>query len=111
MPAAMPWSGDVAQWIQATGLGQVSSYWSQQTGLININNMATGNGNAEQRILEDVASYGRQLGWILEAVDVIIHKLEEANALGDLTHEEEDKLEQVKTLKHRIDQAKHRLAA
>ncbi len=110
MATRMPLSGDVAvtQWLQATGLGELSNYWSQQTGLININNMDSADTRAEQEIVERVASYGRQLGWILSAVDLLIHKLEKTDLLGKLTHEEEDILEQVKTLKHRVDAAKHR---
>ena len=106
MQSNYPLSGDVAQWLRATGWSQIVSAWSQQNGIININNMSSGDEGAEQKILESVASYGRQLGWILEGVDVLIHKLQKSKCLGELTEDEEDKLEQVKTLKHRIEDAK-----
>lgn len=67
---ALPWSGDVTQainpwtWsLQALG-GQV--------GLVNINLGQSANPALEQRILDDVGSYGRQIGRIGEVLDVLL---------------------------------------
>jgi hypothetical protein len=104
MQFSYPLSGDVMQeWVQP-----MVNAWTQQNGIININTMNSGDSKAESEIVERVASYGRQLGWLLEAVDVLIHKLEKSECLGDLTEEEDLKLEQIKTLKQRIDDAKER---
>ncbi len=108
MNMTAPLGGDVAvtQFLRAIGLASINNYWSQQTGLININNMVSTDPNAEQKIVEGVASYGRQLGWLLEAVNVLIEKLEDTKALGQLTHDQNAQLEKVKVLKHDVDQLK-----
>ncbi|MGH3701865.1 MAG: hypothetical protein ACRDQY_20905 [Pseudonocardiaceae bacterium] len=54
-----PLSGDVTQDIAPT------------IGLFNINNTRSGDPELEQRIITQVASYGRQLGRLVEAVDVL----------------------------------------
>jgi hypothetical protein len=70
MSARGPLSGDVTQAINPW------SWWlgslSQQTGFININTVRSGDPALERRIIEEVASYGRQLGWIVEALEVLI---------------------------------------
>jgi hypothetical protein len=71
-PTRGPFSGDVTQAINPW------SWWfrgSQQTGFININNTRTDNPELERRIVEDVASYGRQLGRIIEALQVVVAHL------------------------------------
>ncbi|MDX6644716.1 MAG: hypothetical protein QOK40_443, partial [Miltoncostaeaceae bacterium] len=72
MSAKWPLSGDVTQAINPW------SWWlgslSQQTGFININAVESGNPALERRIIEEVASYGRQLGWIIEAMEVLIER-------------------------------------
>ena len=45
-----------------------------QLGLINISTAASGDPGVERRIVEQVASYGRQLGWLLDAVDVLVRE-------------------------------------
>ena len=42
-----------------------------QIGLVNIAT-ASGDPELERRIVEQVASYGRQLGWVVDALDVLI---------------------------------------
>ncbi|MGH3673509.1 MAG: hypothetical protein ACRDSH_23255 [Pseudonocardiaceae bacterium] len=55
-----PLSGDVTENIDGG-----------QLGLININATRSGDPQLEQRIITEVASYGRQLGRLLDAVDVL----------------------------------------
>lgn len=73
MPAtdgiAQPFSGDVTQainpwswWINAP-----ASY-----GFININTMQSADPRMEQRIVHNVASYGRQLGRVMEVMDALL---------------------------------------
>lgn len=59
-----PLSGDVTQDIESSIGGQL--------GLININTTRSVDPQLEQRIVTEVASYGRQLGRLLEAVDVLV---------------------------------------
>jgi hypothetical protein len=42
-----------------------------QIGFININNMSSADRDMEKSILREVGSYGRQLGWIAEALQVV----------------------------------------
>ena len=58
-----PLSGDVTQDIAPSIGGQL--------GLLNISATRSGDPGLEQRIITQVASYGRQLGRLLEAVDVL----------------------------------------
>ncbi len=102
-----PWS-DWSQVIHASGLDKMGNYWSQQAGLVNIYNMSSEDRSMEQEIIEGVGGYGRQLGWLLDAMDVLINRLENTKHLQDLTHEENNALEQVKTLKHRVDSIRER---
>ncbi len=84
-----PFSGDVTQAINPW------SWWirgSQQAGFININTSRTDNPELERRIVENVASYGRQLGRIVEALQVVVAHLpaeglapEERDALRSFT--------------------------
>lgn len=71
LPWTWPLGGDVTQWIRTTWIKALSD----QTGFININNVRAGDPEVERRIIEDVASYGRQLGRIMEALDVVIGHL------------------------------------
>jgi hypothetical protein len=67
-----PLSGDVTQAINPF------SWWirsGQQAGFVNINLSRTGDPDLERRIVEEVASYGRQLGRIVEALDVVVARL------------------------------------
>ncbi|HZS22498.1 MAG TPA: hypothetical protein VFA63_16140 [Pseudonocardiaceae bacterium] len=59
-----PLSGDVTQ--------DISPAIGGQLGLVNINATRSGDPALEQRIITDVASYGRQLGWLVDAVDVLV---------------------------------------
>jgi hypothetical protein len=83
-----PLSGDVNQAIDASLLHAIGG----QLGLVNITTSRTADVQLEQRITEQVASYGRQLGWIVDALDVLIRTRrpaglgpEDAAALDQLT--------------------------
>jgi hypothetical protein len=87
-PWNWPLGGDVTQWIRTSWIKALTD----QTGFININNVRAGDPELEQRIIEDVASYGRQLGRIMEVLDVVIGQL----GLGqrtDLTADERHALQ------------------
>ena len=62
--------------------GNVSQPWKffispmSQFGFININDANTPNPDLEQKILENVGSYGRQIGRIADALDVLVGTLD-----------------------------------
>lgn len=67
----MPWSGDVEQCIRAWGMaiGQIVS----QKGLVNLScQNSSANPGAEVFITEEVATYGRQLGRILDVLAPLV---------------------------------------
>jgi hypothetical protein len=67
-----PLSGDVEQLIKMIlSLNPVS-----QMGFININQMESTDSELEQRIVKEVASYGKQLGRVVDALEVLCKKVE-----------------------------------
>ena len=62
--------------------GNVSQPWKffispmSQFGFININDASTPNPDLEQKIVENVGSYGRQIGRIADALDVLVGTLD-----------------------------------
>ncbi len=66
------------------------SFYNQgaQLGLVNINLGQTAHPEIEQKVLEEVGSYGRQLGRIGDALEVLIDHV----ALKDLSQAETDAL-------------------
>jgi hypothetical protein len=81
--ARFPFSGDVTQainpwswWLESTG---------QQVGFINIYRTESGDPDQELEIVENVASYGKQLGRIVEALSVVFQH----ESFSDLGPEEE----------------------
>jgi hypothetical protein len=68
-----PLSGDVTQAFNPV------NWWGQQAGFININTSRTSNPAMERRIVEQVASYGRQLGRIVDALDVLVARTSTAD--------------------------------
>jgi hypothetical protein len=65
-----PLSGDVWQainpwswWLESTG---------QQVGFVNVYQTEAGDPDKEREIVEDVASYGKQLGRIVDALTVVL---------------------------------------
>src|ERR687885_737686 len=63
-----PLSGDVSQDIDASLVRSVGD----QLGFININAARSPDPGLERHIITEVASYGRQLGRILDALDVLV---------------------------------------
>jgi hypothetical protein len=59
-----------------------------QFGLVNIDLGQTPHPEVEQAILDEVGSYGRQLGYIGDALDVILNHVQ----LGKLSQQEKDAL-------------------
>jgi hypothetical protein len=74
-----PLSGAVSQ------LFEFMNSWfrtiGNQFGLVNITVGSTANPEAEKEILEDVGTYGRQLGRLGDALRVVIDHLEQAGQL------------------------------
>src|SRR4029450_10772639 len=100
-PWTWPLGGDVTQWIRTTWIKSLSD----QTGFININKVRAGDPEVERRIIEDVASYGRQLGRIMEALAVVTGPL----GLGertDLTADERHALQDFSDLVRQVQMLK-----
>ena len=70
--AINPWSW----WLESTG---------QQVGFINIYQTEAGDPDKEREIVEDVASYGKQLGRIVDALRVVLRH----GSFSDLEPDEE----------------------
>ena len=75
-----------------------------QFGLINIELGQTPHPETERAILEEVGSYGRQLGRIGDALEVLLHHVK----LGDLSQAEEDALDLLRGQLAAIRQVKRR---
>ena len=98
-----PLSGDVTQAIDTSlvrGIGD-------QLGFININTSRSGDPELERRIVEQVASYGRQLGRVLDALDVLIRR----DAGEQLGPKDELALNELQRLRAEIATTKERSAA
>lgn len=97
-----PFSGAVNQVIRAALLHNLG-----QLGLINITTTAAGDAGLERRIVEQVASYGRQLGWLTDAVDALISR-----EPGDIpSADDQQAFAQVHELRRDVDALKAREAA
>ncbi|MER3446336.1 MAG: hypothetical protein C4291_05565 [Candidatus Dadabacteria bacterium] len=95
-----PLSGDVSQVINPWTLWLKSL--NQQLGFINVYNVESGDSKIEKRIIESVASYGRQLGWIIEVLDIVLSRIK----IENLTEEEKGGLNQFFDLIRRIEEIK-----
>lgn len=100
----LPLSGDVMQAINPWS--DMFKAFGSQFGLININLGRSTAPEVEQEILEEVGSYGRQLGRMGEALAVLIEKLEPK--LGELTKEEELALDAFKVMQAEVESIKSR---
>ena len=98
-----PLSGDVTQAFDATLVRSVAD----QLGFVNINTSRAGDPELERRITEQVASYGRQLGQILDAVDVLIRR----DQRDQLAPEDERALTRLQELRADVEAVKERAAA
>jgi hypothetical protein len=74
-----PLSGDVSQDIQTSLIRSAGD----QLGFININTARAGDPGLEHRIVTEVASYGRQLGRLLDAVAVLARQAESSVVSAD----------------------------
>ena len=95
-----PFSGDVSQDIDTSLVRSVGD----QLGFININTRGSGDPSLEREITEQVASYGRQLGRVLDAMDVLIRKDERASLAPDEQHA----LDELTALRDEIEAVKKR---
>jgi hypothetical protein len=98
-----PLSGDVSQAIDTSLIRSVGD----QLGFININTTQSANPELERRIVTEVASYGRQLGRILDAVAVLIRRSGPEN----LSEDERRALDDFEALRTEIEAAKANFTA
>jgi hypothetical protein len=79
------------------------------TGLINIiNGTASSDPATESKIVEDGASYGRQLGRINDVVAILARHLQQKPAAAALTQGEQDAMEDFRTMLRDIAAVKYR---
>ncbi len=69
----LPLSGDVTQAINPWNW--FFRFTGGQFGLVNVNLGKSGDPELEQRILEDVGSYGRQIGQLGDVVRILVDRL------------------------------------
>ena len=99
-----PLSGPVVQWFDWIVRKQ-----GEQFGFINIYNVSSADREAERRIIEDVGSYGRQLGWVIEALKILVKdRLNEKQE--ELTSEQTLALQRLAVLAAEIEKVKQRSA-
>jgi hypothetical protein len=102
----MPLSGDVTQAINPWSwtFGSATS----QLGLVNINLGRSGNPELEQEVLDEVGSYGKQLGCIGDALAVLIKHVK----LDELAPPERDAITKLRFQLEEIEKIKagHRTA-
>jgi hypothetical protein len=79
------------RWPLSGGVMQAINPMSFMTSLITINPGRTSNPDLEQRIVNEVASYGRQIGRMSDALEVLINRIEDP-APRALSQDEKDAL-------------------
>jgi hypothetical protein len=97
-----PLSGDVNQAIDTSLVHAIGD----QLGFININTTRAGDAQLERTITEQVASYGRQLGWLTDALDVLIRTARPP----DLDPDDAAALDEVTALRAKVERAKEEAA-
>lgn len=97
-----PLSGDVTQAIDTSLIRSIGD----QLGFININETSTADPALEHRIVTQVASYGRQLGRLVEAVDVLVRR----QAGEELDAGDRHALARLHALREQVDAVKQRAA-
>lgn len=98
------------EWLRAWGIrAPLSGDVTQdiETSLVRISLPAAGDPALERRIVEDVASYGRQLGRVLDVVDVLVRRALPA----ELSAEDQGALKALEALRRDIEAARTRAAA
>jgi hypothetical protein len=96
----MPLSGDVTQAINPWSWTIGSA--TNQLGLVNINLGRSGNPEIEQEVLDEVGSYGKQLGCIGDALAVLIKHVK----LDELEPSERDAITRLRFQLEAIEQIK-----
>ncbi len=99
----LPLSGDVSQVINPWTMFFRSV--GSQFGLINVNVGKSSDPELEAQILEDVGSYGKQLGQLGDAIKVL---LDHVIKLDQLNQEEKDAVEAVRYQLNEIDRLKRK---
>jgi len=91
-----------------SGATTISQQFMHDMGFININITNTGDdpkgSKIEKEIIDEVAGYGRQLGWIIEVLKIITDKYE----LKDLNGKEYNSMEQFFDLARKIETIKQK---
>jgi hypothetical protein len=106
-PPLNPWQAWLSMFgIRAPLSGNVTQDISPSIGLVNINATQSGDPELERRIITQVASYGRQLGWLLEAVDVLARQ----QSRRDLDEADIHALDQITTLTKQVAAVKEQKA-
>ena len=101
----LPLSGDVLQTINPwTWFTRING---SQLGLININLGRSADPPLEEEILEEVGSYGRQLGRIGDVLGILLRHVE----LKNLSEDEKDKVAALRTQLAEIETLKERRRA
>lgn len=99
-----PLSGDVMQTINPwTWWNNAVNQLGGQFGLININTMASSDPALEQSIVQNVASYGKQLGRIADVLNVLIAT---KGNLAQLTPAQQQQIDAFQRLTEQINTAK-----
>jgi hypothetical protein len=98
----LPLSGDVLQTINPWHW--VMKLNGSQIGLINIDLGRSADPGLEEDILEEVGSYGRQLGRIGDVLGILLRHVD----LKGLSEDEKDQIAALRTQLAEIDQLKHR---
>ena len=93
---AMPFSGDLHQAINPWSW---AASMMQQAGFININNFESSAPKLEQDIIENIASYGRQINVLNELMGILVQNIDSKN----LTLDQQQAMSSFKVLQHRID--------
>jgi len=99
----LPLSGDVVQ-----SINPITSFFSpvgSQFGLVNITVGQSSAPEVEKDVLSDVASYGKQLGQIADALLVVIEHIEER---FDTPLEDGDEIKAFKEMLHSVATVKER---
>jgi uncharacterized protein YutE (UPF0331/DUF86 family) len=107
-----PWGGDVNQWIRTMWLPWSdflnSTTGEKQVGLVNVmvDEMESGNAERERKIVTGVASYGRQLDRINDALNTVITLLLSQTDLSKLNQDDQRALENFSDMFRQIAEAK-----
>lgn len=108
MDLKSPLSGDVTQFFKINPFFKGMTEATQQMGFINVYNVESGDPETELKVVEEVAGYGRQLGWILEALSLLIEKLRTSKAIdfNTLNPNELATITQITRLLKQVDEVK-----